>query len=64
MEQDDGFGVLIGGVAEIINVTVWTETTDDGGAWRCLNGLALGADGDFAIVTDANAGLLAPHLVY
>src|ERR1035438_3968053 len=33
MEQDDGFGVWIGGVTEIIDVTVWAETTDDGAAW-------------------------------
>src|ERR1022692_946432 len=29
--------------------------------WRC-QALALGADGDFAVVTDADAGLLAPDI--
>ena len=41
MEQDDGFFIFVRGVAEIVNVTHWTEAADDGGAWRSLNGLAL-----------------------
>ena len=60
MEEDEGFGLWIWGLLEVIDVTVWAETTDDGGTWWGLNGLALGADGDFAVVADADAGLLAP----
>ncbi len=29
MEEDDGFGVWIGGVAEVIDVAVGTEALDD-----------------------------------
>jgi len=47
-------------MAEIIDVTIWAEAADDGAAWWGINGLALGADGDFAIVADADTGLLAP----
>jgi hypothetical protein len=60
MEEDDGFGFWIGGVAEVIDVAIWAQAADDGGAgWR-IQGLALGADGDLAIVADTDAGLLAP----
>ena len=60
MEQDDGFGFWGGGVAEVIEVALWTEAADDVGAWGGVNGLALGADRDFAVIADADAGLLAP----
>ena len=60
MQEDDGFGLGIWGVAEVIDVAVWAETTDDGGTWRGGNGMALGADGDFAVVADPDAGWLAP----
>ena len=60
MEEDDGFGLWIWGLLEVIDVAVWAETTDDGGTWRGCNGKALGAGGDFAVVADADAGLLAP----
>jgi hypothetical protein len=30
------------------------------GAWRSINGLALGFGGDFAVVADTDTGLLAP----
>ena len=60
MEEDDGFGFWIGGVAEVIDVTVGAQGADDGGARRSINGLALGADGDFTVVTDPNVGPLAP----
>ena len=62
MEQDDGFGGFVWGVAEVVEVTIWAETADDGGAGWGVNGLALRADGDFAVVTDADAGLLAPDV--
>ena len=62
MEQDDGFGFGIGGMAEVVDVAVGAQAADDAGAWRGVNGLALGADGDFAVVADADAGLLAPDV--
>ena len=62
VEQDDGFGFLIGGVAEIEDVTVGSEATDDFGTWRGVHGQALGADGDFAVIADTDAGLLAPDV--
>jgi hypothetical protein len=62
MEQDDGFGVFVRSLAEVVNVSIGAEAADDGGAGRSLNGLALGADGDLAVVADADAGLLAPDV--
>jgi hypothetical protein len=60
MEEEDGFSFWIGGVTEVIDVTIRAQAADDGGAgWR-LYGLALGASGDFTVVTDADRGLLAP----
>ena len=60
MEENDRFGLWIWGVAQIIDVAIGAQATDDGGAGWSIQGLALGADGDFAIVADADAGLLAP----
>ena len=62
VEQDDGFGAWIRRVAEVVNVAIWAEAADDGGAGWGVNGLALGPDGDFAVVADADAGLLAPDV--
>jgi hypothetical protein len=62
MEQDDGFGFGIGSMAEVVNVSIWAEAADDGGAGRGVNGLALRADGNLAVVPDADAGLLAPDV--
>jgi hypothetical protein len=62
MEQDDGFGFGIGGLTEVIDVPIGAEAADDGGAWRCGEGVPLVADGDFAVVADADAGLLAPDV--
>jgi hypothetical protein len=62
MEEDDGFGFWIWGVAEVVNVSLWAETADDGGAGWGVNGLALRADGDFAVLPDADASLLAPDV--
>ncbi len=59
MEENKGFGFGIRGVAEVVDVAIWAQAADDGGAWWGINGLALGADGDFAVVADADAGLLA-----
>ena len=41
---------------------IWAEAAQDGGAGWGVNGLALGSDGDFAVVADADAGLLAPDV--
>ena len=60
VEQDDGVGGFVWGVAEVVNVTIWAQTADDAGAGWGVNGLALRADGDLAVVADADAGLLAP----
>ena len=62
MAQDDGSGFWVWRMAEVVNVSIGAETADDGGpGWR-VNGLALGADGDLAVVPDADAGLLAPDV--
>ena len=60
MEQDDGFGLRVWGLTEVEGVAIWAETTDDGGARRSVDGMALVADRDFAVIADADAGLLAP----
>ena len=62
MEEEDGFGLRIGGVTEVEDVTVRAQAADDGGAGWCVEGVALVADGDFAVVTDADAVLLAPDV--
>lgn len=62
MEQDEGFGIGIWGVAEIEDVSVGLEASDYFRPRRGVNGLALGADGDFAVITDADAGLLTPDI--
>ena len=62
MEQDDGFGVGVWGMAEVVDVAIGAEAADDVGAGWGVNGVALGADGDFAVVADADAGLLAPDI--
>ena len=60
MEQDNGFGLGIGSLAEVIDVTIGSQATDNGGTGWCLNGLSLGADGDLAVIADTNPRLLAP----
>ena len=60
MEEDDGFGFWIGGVLKEEDVAVLSQAANDGGTWRGMNGVALGSDGDFAVVADADAGLLTP----
>ena len=59
MEQDDGFGVLYWGVAEVVDVTVGAQAADEGGTGRRLHGVSLGSNRDFAVVTDADRGSLA-----
>ena len=50
------------GVTEAIAVAVRAETANDRGTRWGSNGMTLGADGDFAVVADADAGLLAPDI--
>ena len=60
VEEGDGFGLWVWGVLEVKDVAIWAQAANDGGTGRGINGLALGADRDFAVVADADAGLLAP----
>lgn len=62
MEEDDGFGLRIRGVAQVEGVTVGTQATDDVGARRSLNGVALRARRDLAVLAHAHAGLLTPDV--
>lgn len=62
MEEDDGYGFGIRGVAEVVEGAIWAETADDAGAGWGINGLALRANGDLAVVADADVGLLAPDV--
>jgi len=62
MKQDDGFGFAVWGVAEVIDVAIGAEAADNFGPRRGVNGVALGPDGDFAVVADAHAGLVAPDV--
>jgi hypothetical protein len=41
MEQDEGFGFLVWGMAEVKDVAIGAEAADDMGAWRRVDGLAL-----------------------
>jgi len=60
MEQNDGFGLGIWGMAEVIDVAVRTEATKDPDTgWR-INRQALGADGYFAVIADADVEALTP----
>jgi len=60
MEQDNQFILRVRGMAEVIDVTIRSQATDNGGAWWGINCLSLGADGHLAVITDPDAGLLAP----
>jgi len=55
-----GLAAGAGGVAEVVDVAVGAQAADDGGAGRGVHRLALGADGNLAVVTDAHGGVLAP----
>lgn len=60
VEQDAEFGRWVWGVAQIVDVAVWAQAADDGGAGWGVHRLSLGSDGNLAVVTDAHGGLLAP----
>lgn len=49
-------------MTEVEEVAVWAEAADDGGTGWSINGAALVADGDFAVVADADAGALTPDV--
>jgi hypothetical protein len=62
MKQDDRLGFWIWGLTEEEDITVWAEATDDAGAGRSGDGMALVAGRDLAVIADADAGLLAPDV--
>ena len=62
MEQDDGFGVWVWSVAEVVAVAVGAEAADHCGARWCIHGVSLGSHRDFAVVADADRGSLAPDM--
>jgi hypothetical protein len=49
-----------GGVAEVIDVTIWSQVTDHDGTWRSINRQSLGADGHLAVIADPDPSLLTP----
>ena len=49
-------------MTEVEDVAVRAEAADDFGAGWSVDGVALGADGDFAVIADTDAGLLAPDV--
>ena len=60
VQEHHGFGCGIGRLAEVIDVSVWAQAADHSGPGWHVQGVALGADGNFAVVADADAGALAP----
>jgi hypothetical protein len=60
VEEDDGFGFGIWGVAEEEEVSVRAEAAEDGGTGWGVKANALVSDGNPAVVTDAYGGLLTP----
>ena len=57
MEQDEGFGFCVWGVAQVEGAAIGMEAADDMGTGWSVHGVALGFDGDIAVVADADAGL-------
>jgi len=49
-------------VAEVVDVAIGSEAAEDRGTGWSVKGMALVAGRDFAVVTDADAGLLAPDI--
>ena len=62
MEENDGFGLRGGSVAEVVDVAVGTQAADDRGTGWSVDGLTLGADWNFAVVADAHPAALAPDV--
>ena len=62
MEQEDGFCVVRGFMAEDGDVAVGMEAVDEAGAWRSLHAEAAGARGDAAVWRDGDRGAEAPDV--
>ena len=60
MEQNDGFGAGIWSVAEVRDVAVWAQATNDPSTGRRIHREALGVDRHFAVIADADAEALPP----
>ena len=60
MEQSDGFGLGVWCVAEVVDVAVWAQTTNHLGTRWSIKREALGTDGHFAVIADADAEALTP----
>src|SRR5574340_1411218 len=62
MEEEDGFGLGIRGMAQVEDISIRALAAPDGGARRSGNVQAVGAQGDFSVITDSDAGLEAPDI--
>ena len=62
MEQEDGFGVTVGGMTQVEDISVVALAAHDRGARRSVNSHAVGAQRDFTVVADADMGLEAPDV--
>ena len=62
MEEEGGFGGVVGVVAEDGDITVWMLAVDEAGARRSLDAQALGADGDAALGADEDGSAQAPDV--
>ncbi len=62
MEEQDRFGVRVGGMSEVEDIAVVAQAAEDRGTRRGGNREAVRADGDFAIIVDADVGLEAPDI--
>jgi len=62
VKQDNGFGLWVWGVMEVVNVAIWAKAANDEGTRWGGDDVPLVADGDFAVVPEADAGLLAPDV--
>ena len=60
MEQAEGLGGWVRGVAEVVNVAVQAQTADDGGAGWGGHGVKLSTDWNLAVVAHAHGRALAP----
>ena len=60
MEEDEREGVFGWRRLEEEDVAVREQAVDEAGAWRGVHGEAEGAEGDFAVVADADGGAEAP----
>jgi hypothetical protein len=60
LEQNQGFGVGVGSVAEGGGIAVGTQAAEGQGSRGIVDGEALGAAGDFAVLSNPDVGALAP----